>query len=744
MNRRSRLAIESELSGVEAQLETLRRRDLDFQEMLDHLLRMKEENNQEIQNLQIRRNELIIQKEPINWLPPEVLTQVFLSFNEQDVQDVCYRPAVIVSHVCKRWRAIALASQPLWSRIFLQGFRDPNLLESFLSRSGLSPLEVAYYHDEKTHVQVEVKQLQDFLVELRPSFSRLRSLSVECSVPLPFASIMESFQQHRTRLPRLQTLSLLVTTPSPSFRDTLILLQPDDSEPADQPTAKVARWTNSLRYLKLQEIPLFNFPTSFYSAITSLEISYSPKKPQPSDTDYFLKASTLCQFLAETPFLENLVIVDTVPVWDITIPLRDNSTESPDQPRRRFPIPLHRLKSFDWTYPQHGDVQRFLYLIDTPKLEKLDIWLDDQPRRPGAIVTGSHAPGAAGRKIFTLPCLTDFSFQCTNTESMVSLLHKLCVSGLKKVEFINVDPKVRQPSNAPIQISSVAKMPGFPRLESIFRDPRLPNLTHLTLSHFTILPDIGGAETILGYMPALTSLSLDSCFGVGKLIIGFQETVVGYISRGSTGGQGEDDDGREKGSTKRATRSNVDSCGQTRKIITVKCCPRLEALSFWNCQDLEIDCLRSVIRARNVAVNPVEDGVMVDGVSDPSKPELAQGRKDKGTSGFAGAGLKSGGDTVDSGKLRTSLNPSSVRKIKPLRRPRHQTTKSIDSDHGDAQAVGPEQPDSADGLSRIALKHPSPAQIAFLRVSNCKLLKREDVLAFKEYDVFDILWSGSD
>ncbi|KAF9043213.1 hypothetical protein BJ165DRAFT_1612343 [Panaeolus papilionaceus] len=743
MSRGNRHSIELELRNVDTQLEILKQRDLDFQGMLDNLQRMKEENIKEMQELQGKRSELMIQQEPINWLPTEVLTQVFLAFNEHDFEDINYRPAMVVSHVCKRWRAIALASQPLWSRVLLQGFSKPDLMAEYLSRSGLSSLQVAYRRDSETPTEAEVIQFNSFLSELKSSFSRTRSLSIECSVALPFVSLVESLQQHRTVFPHLQTLSLAITTPNPSFQDTPVLIRPDgNSAAADGSTIRVARWLNSLRHLKLQEIPLFNFPSSFYSAITSLELSYSPRKADPSDTDYFLKASTLCQFLVETPLLENLVIVNTVPVWDITLPIRDISPESPDQPsRRRYPIPLHHLKSLDWTYPLVVDVQRFLYLIDTPKLEKLDVWLDDQPKRPGTSASGGHtAAGVAGRKICNLPHLRDFSFQCANTDSLLSLLHKLFLPTLEKAEFTNIDPSVRSGDS-----SEQTKLPAFPRLESIFRDPRLPNLTHLTLSHYTILPEGGGAETILGYMPALTSLSLDSCLGVGKLVAGFQEKVVGYITRGGTVGVKVDDGRERENATRKATKPNLTQRTRTRRIVTVKCCPRLEALSFWNCHDLEIDSLRGVIRTRNEEVIPVEDGVSNEGLVDSSKSELVQGRRDKVTPSSSGNGMKHArnGD-VDDGKSRTSPTSPSVRKIKPLRRPRHQTTKSVDSDQDNAQTLVPESTDSPDAMSGIALKHTSPAQIIFLRVSNCKLLTREDVLAFQEYDVLDILWSGSD
>jgi hypothetical protein len=98
----------------------------------------------------------------------------------------------------------------------------------------------------------------------------------------------------------------------------------------------------------------------------------------------------------------------------------------------------------------------------------------------------------------------------------------------------------------------------------MFRDPRLPLLTHLTICHFEISAELGKTEAMLGYMPALVSLTLDECGGVWKLLDGLQQRSA--VSLGAP---------------------------------AVRACPRLEALALWRCADVAITPLVAIVIARN-------------------------------------------------------------------------------------------------------------------------------------------------
>ena len=100
---------------------------------IDHEIKVSERVTQELKS---RHNALV----PILRLPPETLVEIFslLSFPADDSE---YLEWICVTHVCRRWREIALYSPYLWSHIdftelSLDGFTE------ILARAKMSPLHV--------------------------------------------------------------------------------------------------------------------------------------------------------------------------------------------------------------------------------------------------------------------------------------------------------------------------------------------------------------------------------------------------------------------------------------------------------------------------------------------------------------------------------------------------------------------------------------------------------------------------
>jgi len=271
-------------------------------------------------------------------------------------------------------------------------------------------------------------------------------------------------------------------------------------------------------------------------------------------------------------------------------------------------------------------------------------------------------------------------------------LRKFSFPALEKVAFTNVDSTVRQ--NPEI----AAALPVFPRLESIFRDPRLPSLTHLTLSHFKISAEQGRAEAMLGYMPVLTSLSLDACSGVGRLMEGLQEKVVGTIKPTASPGEG----------------------GGKRRRRGVKVCPRLEALSFWGCQDVDFGALRAVVLSRN-GNNSDDEADVQTGLDVPKGAIQSVTREDR------------------PGKTETE-EAKIGRKIKPLRKLRR-----FGHEPGLTSVLGAVDP-SANIVSTFIAAQESlqPANIVYLRVANCKLIEEKEASSLRDLGVGDVIWAGSD
>lgn len=272
---------------------------------------------------------------------------------------------------------------------------------------------------------------------------------------------------------------------------------------------------------------------------------------------YVMHISELRRFLALMPQLRELVLSDTVPTYDV--PTASGQLEPgeilDESLQAGVAVELARLQSLEWSYPHPADVHRFLAHFAVPSLAKLDIYLDGPMIEPPE-ETRTWIP-----RVVQLDWLQELRVLYVDDDSLKSALRRLELKMLVKVEIANVDPCRRcgDLTNADI-----------PRMDSIFRDPRMPYLTHLTLSHFYISSEHG--RLMLGYMPALTLLSLDTCSGVLELLGTLAETgeaLKGFpVDRGLLSRFG------------------------------VKFCPRLDSLSLLGC-DVGIETLHRIVMVRN-------------------------------------------------------------------------------------------------------------------------------------------------
>jgi len=562
MVRRRKSSIDKEAGIVDAQLQILRAREADFQRILEDMQRLKDSVSLERQELEGKQKELHSERQPINWLPAELLIHIFVTFTETDSDshdptEVYHRAPVIISHVSSRWRSIALSTSQMWSRISIQSVAwNARPIFAFLARSGTTPLDIVFICPETITSQDEYRRSDRLLSHLSHDIRRIRSIAF------------------RSRGTAMQKLVGILTHPDNIFSSlrilelSLVSLEPSSlSSPSLIPIQFQGSGTSlNLTYLRLVKLPLFNIPKHFLPNLTALELGFAPKKSTAEGPNsYMLRMSHLVRFLNCTPKLQELVLANTVPYMDIYLNVED-AVQISGGLQQVDPVELVHLRTLDWTYPFGPDIHHFLSFFNIPALEKIFVGVEELPVPPTNVLLLRGYPATAASQLFAshrvidLASLRDLSLECQHEETIGSVLRKFAFPVLETLELTHVDGGGRHAHRD--------GLPTFPRLESMFRDPRLPVLTHLTICRFQISAELGKTEAMLGYIPALVSLTLDGCAGVWKLLDGLQQRAPAV----SLGG---------------------------RSSPAVRVCPRLEALALLRCADIDITSLVAIVIARN-------------------------------------------------------------------------------------------------------------------------------------------------
>ncbi|TBU47508.1 hypothetical protein BD309DRAFT_951671, partial [Dichomitus squalens] len=120
---------------------------------------------------------------PISKLPPEILSEIFAvvaKVYQTTRNPPRFRPRrtykwIIVTHVCRSWRHVALETPRLWSRIVLS---DPEATQEVLARSKKAPLWVT------GHVTCRDEPRRKLLDAVMKESSRMKELDLTGPVPI--------------------------------------------------------------------------------------------------------------------------------------------------------------------------------------------------------------------------------------------------------------------------------------------------------------------------------------------------------------------------------------------------------------------------------------------------------------------------------------------------------------------------------------------------------------------------------
>jgi len=148
---------------------------------IDDQIKVSEQVTQE---LKYRRNALA----PISRLPPETLAEIFslLPFPTHDFEDVPYLEWIRVTHVCHRWREIALCFPYLWNHIHFTKLTLAGITE-MLARAKMSPL-----HFEADFFPWNEAQFNAFGRQLEAHISHTRHLTISGEFQTEFGPLVSS------------------------------------------------------------------------------------------------------------------------------------------------------------------------------------------------------------------------------------------------------------------------------------------------------------------------------------------------------------------------------------------------------------------------------------------------------------------------------------------------------------------------------------------------------------------------
>ncbi|KAI1785567.1 hypothetical protein LXA43DRAFT_1185694 [Ganoderma leucocontextum] len=455
--------------------------------------------------------------------------------------------SVTISHVCRRWRGIALSSSYLWSHVFSCSLSE---VEQHLFRSGTRPLTI-YGIFPATQVHNEASSKEDYstaiaaaLVERAHRWKALRWVDGSANSATNILCLMKTPKAY----PMLEKLRLTIPECVHLGRG-----------PVNRPGTILFP---ALKSLSLTRVNPMVLPRSAMPSLQMLQLSGFMRK---------LLLSHLFSLLSETPALRMLILQLTLPTVDIHL-LANNDPSSRRRPPapRRSPLKLPELVYLSLGPAPTSGVWRLFLLLDLPVLECLILYVYTD------VDTTDWLCLADGRLV--PPPVRSPSAPIVHLPALHSLRVTYCISSAPTVTAPDAQPtafpQLRHlvfPALADLQITHafVREVEGKPTplplhpFDALFDAPDLTHVARLDLTGCA-LPFRALCDALQTRLPALEVLMLSACPGAGALVCA--------LAPGECGGE----------------------CERWRSWIGLKV--RLVVLR--QCEDVRAGCLRKVIEVR--------------------------------------------------------------------------------------------------------------------------------------------------
>ncbi|KAI9507732.1 hypothetical protein F5148DRAFT_980922 [Russula earlei] len=529
---------------------------------------------------------------PFHSLPPELLVLIFILLTH-DVLDPHLSPLdaapLNISHVCQRWRDIALSTPTLWRRVILAPsdllstwlFVSPPT-QAFLGRSKGVPTEVFYAAPPIKTNKDSAPTLRSVLTALRVRGHRRPRRSHVLDVLPPLRSLyihgdqdvivdtLSYLHNHTPGFGSLESLELALRSSTPGeLHDTLRWDGPERAYGQSNPW-RTHRFP-TLRALTLRDIPLAGVAFGQLPALR--EITLTVDTPLPGHLD-FLRVPYFARLLACAPCVERLALLRAGPVFSLPLDTNvqaklcweDDAAWRLDSPRALPPVLLEHLRELEWTEAHPVTLHLFLMHFPTPRLEILDIAFAG-PSKCKKLAAWLHPTFVHVRHstpalpVLELSNLKVLRAHCSSGDTLRSPFLQLYFPALETLSLSHRNNgSARRPTGPPralVNDDDEDPPRQLPRLESIFRDPRIPRLTHLLLSGFAVPPE--QASLMLGYMPCLQRLDCNFILNIAPLLDALA----------------------------------------TARPVGVRVCPRLRHIQLWYCDGVEPATLTRLVKLRN-------------------------------------------------------------------------------------------------------------------------------------------------
>ncbi|KAI0027946.1 hypothetical protein K488DRAFT_90279 [Vararia minispora EC-137] len=321
---------------------------------------------------------------PINVLPVEILAIIFNSGADMQAESANPGFEVLVSHVCQRWRTVALKAATLWNRVSFDEGPPFERSRTYIERSRKAPLYIEINCDALYHEDDEDPTNGPVFPEDLPAIYGLI---------LPHVGCWRSFKI-MVRSPTIMHRVLLVLSsagPAPELHKlVLIYFMPNDRNDADEffypaslrePLLPFGGIAPNLRHLELWGVHLDWECAASRAGLETLQLAYHARDVRPS-------FAAFAHILSSSPALRRLALIESGPAGGVE--------NWPELPLR---IRLGDVDQLVFVFLYQSVVLALLARLELPALRHLtlgDLDLEEDAGDHGAVLRALVGDGEGG------------------------------------------------------------------------------------------------------------------------------------------------------------------------------------------------------------------------------------------------------------------------------------------------------------------------------------------------------------